>query len=312
MIFTVTFNPSIDYLIDVKDFALGNINRADGEIFVIGGKGINVSMILNNLGKDSVVTGFISGFTGEYIKVKLLECKYISNEFIQLDKGNSRINIKLNSIENNSKTETEINTSGPFVTNENYIKLYKKIEKLDKNDIIILSGSLAKGLDEKAYFDIAKICKTNKIKLVVDTSKKNLLEVCNCNPFLVKPNINELMEIFDVDIKNDFDVIKYGKELQNLGCENVLVSQGKDGAILLTKNKIYKSYAIKVIPKSTIGAGDSMVAGFIAEFERTNSFVESLKLATACSVATVCSNGIGTPDLIEKYLKEVKIQEIYV
>ncbi len=307
MIFTLTLNPSIDYLIKSDKIKLGELNRSDNGEFVIGGKGINVSLMLNNLEIKSQATGFISGFTGDYINSELSKYKYIKNDFFNLKNNEiTRINIKLKT----NESETEINNIGCEVTNDDFEYLKNYILKLNKCDTFILSGSLAKGLDEKAYCDLAKIFYQNSINFVVDSTKNNLLKTLKYKPLLIKPNINELKEIFNTNITTDNEIILYAKKLQSLGSKNVLVSMGERGAILLTKENTYKVKPIKINPISTVGAGDSMVAGFIAEYNKSKNYIEALKLGTACSIATSLSTSVGSLKEVEKYLKLIEIEEV--
>ncbi len=206
--------------------------------------------------------------------------------------------------------ETEINANGCLVDKANFKKLKSKVMKLGYGDIFILSGSLANGLTNNAYYELSEICFINNVKLIVDSTKNNLLQTLEFKPFLIKPNIYELMEAFNVEITKDEEVIKYSKKLQIMGAKNVLVSMGEKGSILVTKNTNYKAYPIKINPVSTIGAGDSMVAGFIAQYEKTKSYKASLKLASACSIATALCKSIGELELVEKYLNLTKIEEI--
>ncbi len=306
MIVTVTPNPSIDYLLNTDKLIQGNLNRIENERFVIGGKGINVSLMLNSLKINSIATGFISGFTGKYIEEEIQKYKYIDTNFININNNPTRINIKLKV----NDIETEINASGTSVSESEFNDLKKYISTLNNQDILILSGSIAKGLNNDMYMDLAKMCYNNKIKFIVDSTKNSLLKTLQYNPFLIKPNLEELMEIFDVELVLESDIIKYAKKLQEKGAKNVLVSMGNKGSILITDTKIYKALPIKLKEISTVGAGDSMIAGFIVEYEKSKDYVKALKLATACSISTVLSSSIGDIELINKYLKLIEIKEI--
>ncbi len=307
MIMTTTFNPSIDYLIESEQIKLGELNRVSNEQFVVGGKGINVSLMLNNLKIKSIATGFVAGFTGDFIKYELKKYEYISDQFFKINNNErTRINIKLKT----KNEETEINAKGCTVTIKNFNKLKNKILKLKPNDTFILSGSLANGLNSTTYYELAEICFINNIRLVVDSTKHNLLPTLEFKPFLIKPNIYELMELFNTNITSDDEIIVYAKKLQIMGAKNVLVSMGDKGAILVTKHITYKAYPVKIDPVSTIGAGDSMVAGFIAGYEKEKDYVKAFKLASACGLATALSSSVGTLELIEKYLNTIIIEEI--
>lgn len=298
MIYTITLNPALDYTIIIDKFNLNEINTSVREYILPGGKGINVSIILKRLGIDSVVLGFISGFTGEEIK-RLVETKKIETNFINLKTENSRINVKI--LEENR--ETAINSKGPLVEKKYIEELYQKLELLKKDDILVLSGSVPNGMDEDIYEKICEKIKEYNIKIVVDSTKELLLNTLKYNPFLIKPNHHELGEIFNTKITSKDEAIEYAKKLQKMGARNVLVSMGGDGSVLLDENgKSYKKEAIKnknVI--NTVGAGDSMVAGFLAGYLKYQNYEEALKLGISSATATVNSVYLGTKNEIIEY-----------
>jgi len=293
MIYTVTFNPALDYVIKVDNFALGAINRTRREDIYYGGKGLNVSTVLTNLGYESIALGFIAGFTGDVIE-KGAKSLGFCTDFIKVSEGLSRINVKLKSDE-----ETEINGQGPKITKEDIDKLFAKLEKLKEKDILILSGSIPNTLDEDIYEKIMERLQEKDIQIAVDATKDLLLNVLKYRPFLIKPNNYELGEMFNVILNNDDDIISYAKKLQEKGARNVLISMAGDGAILITENgEVFKSEVPKGEVKNSVGAGDSMVAGFIAGYLTNNNYEEALKMGTAAGSASAFSEGLATKEKV--------------
>ena len=303
MIYTVTLNPSIDYVINLKSLNIGQINRVNSENVYPGGKGINVSRVLKTLGYDNVATGFISGFTGDFIINSLCELD-VKSDFIKLNNGFTRINVKIKSNE-----ETEINGGGPHISDEKLKELFDKLSYLKEDDILILAGSIPSTLSEDLYEKIIKHVENNKVKVVVDATKNLLLNVLKYNPFLIKPNNHELEEIFNVKLDNLNDITTYAKKLQEMGARNVLVSMGKDGALLITENgQVLISNAPNGRVKNSVGAGDSMVAGFICGYLNSNSYEEALKLGSASGSATAFSSDLAKKELIHELIKEIKVE----
>ena len=298
MIYTITLNPALDYIIKLKELVPNEINTSESEYILPGGKGINVSIILKRLEVESVALGFISSFTGKEIQ-KLVEKEKIQTDFINLEEGHSRINVKILEDEK----ETAINSKGPLVDNKSIEKLYQKLSNLKENDILVLSGSIPKGIKEDIYEEICEKIKDKNVKIVVDSTKNLLLNALKYDPFLIKPNHHELGEIFNVQIVNQDLAIEYAKKLQQKGAQNVLVSMGEKGSILLDENgKSYKKAAISnknVI--NTVGAGDSMVAGFLAGYLKYKNYEDALKLGIASASATVNNVFLGTKDEINEY-----------
>lgn len=298
MIYTITLNPALDYIIAIEQIQLNEINTSQDEHILPGGKGINVSIILKRLEVDSIALGFISGFTGEEIK-RLVETEKIKTDFINLKTGNSRINVKILEEEK----ETAINSKGPAVNNKSIEELYQKLDIIKKDDILVLSGSTPKGIDESIYEKICEKIKEKNIKIVVDSTKNLLLNTLKYQPFLIKPNHHELGEIFNTEITNKDEALEYAKILQQNGARNVLVSMGSKGSVLLDENgKTYKKDVIKnknVI--NTVGAGDSMVAGFLAGYLKYQNYDEALKLGIASATATVNDVFLGTKEKILEY-----------
>ena len=303
MIYTVTLNPSIDYVINLKSLNTGQINRVNSENVYPGGKGINVSRVLKTLGYDNVATGFISGFTGDFIINSLCEFG-VKSDFIKLDNDFTRINVKIKSNE-----ETEINGGGPHISDEKLKELFDKLSDLKEDDILILAGSIPSTLSDDLYEKIIKHVEDNKVKVVVDATKNLLLNVLKYNPFLIKPNNHELEEIFNVKLDNLNDITTYAKKLQEMGARNVLVSMGEDGALLITENgQVLISNAPNGRVINSVGAGDSMVAGFICGYLNSNSYEEALKLGSASGSATAFSSDLAKKELIYELIKEIKVE----
>ena len=307
MIYTVTLNPSIDYIIETDKFKIGEVNRANKEELYPGGKGINVSLMLNELQVENTALGFLGGFIGEYIE-NTLASNGVNTEFIKLEKGFSRINLKIK-----NEVETEINGKGPHISEDNLQLLYKKIEKLKDEDILVLCGSIPKSLSNTLYQDIISMVAKKNVKVIVDATSNLLLNTLKYNPFLIKPNIHELEEIFDTKIDCIDSTIFYATKLKDMGAENVLISMGKDGALLIdSKGKIYLSNAPYGDVVNTVGSGDSMVAGFISGYLKTKDYKEALKLGASCGSATAFSSGIGEKKLIDTLKNEIEIKEICI
>lgn len=297
MVYTVTFNPSLDYVVNLNEFEAGSVNRSIKEKIFPGGKGINVSIVLKNLGIDNTALGFAAGFTGEEIVKRINEfgCK---TDFIKLEDGFSRINVKLK-----AEKESEINGCGPEISNEKLEELYEKLDSLSKGDILVLAGSIPGSLSDKIYMDILKRLENRKIKVVVDTTGKSLINVLKYKPFLIKPNNYEMSEIFEKNIESEEDLIKYGKKLIELGAENVLISRAENGAILIRKNgEVIVNKAPQGRAVNSVGAGDSMVAGFIAGFIEKEDFDYALKMGIAAGSASAFSEELATKDEVEAVL----------
>ena len=300
MIYTVTFNPAIDYVVKVPDLKLGSVNRTETDDVQLGGKGINVSVILNNLGVKNIALGFVAGFTGEKIK-NALEKEGVKTDFIELNKGLTRINVKIKADE-----ETEINGTGPDIPQSAVDELFEKLSALKNGDILILAGSIPKSMPDDIYEKIMERLSDKGIQFVVDATKDLLCNVLRYKPFLVKPNNFELEEIFNVKLDTDNDITTYAKKLQEKGARNVLVSMGGKGAILIDENgKDYKMDAVKGNVKNTVGAGDSMVAGFVAGFIEKNDYSYALKLGSASGSATAFSLNLATKQEIMDILQKM-------
>lgn len=300
MIYTITFNPALDYIINVRDYKEGAVNRTSKEKILPGGKGINVSVVLKNLGVESIALGFVSGFTGEIIR-NMLDDSKVKNDFVFLDNGFSRINVKIK-----AEKETEINGMGPGLEEKELNRLYEKLNVLSSGDYLVLAGSVPKNVDKDIYCGILKNIEKQNIKVIVDTTGNFLLNTLKYKPFLIKPNNFELEEIFGKTLNNDSEYEAYARKLQKRGARNVLVSLGKDGAILLTENgrvlKMKAPYG-KVI--NTTGSGDSMVAGFIAGYIEKEDFEYALKLGIASGSASAFSENLATKEEITEIFKKL-------
>ncbi len=297
MIYTITFNPAIDYVIHTDNIRTGEVNRTSSETYFIGGKGINVSVVLAELGVKSVALGFVAGFTGDAIENGLLR-KGISTDFIKLDNGFSRINVKIKSDE-----ETEINGQGPEISDEAIAELFRKLDSINSGDILVLAGSIPKSLDSDIYEKILSYCDGKGVRFVVDASGSLLLNVLKYKPFLIKPNNHELGEMFGVKASSSADIEKYALKLREMGARNVLVSMAGDGAVLFAEDgNIYSCGVCKGTVRNSVGAGDSMVAGFIAGIA-DGDYSHALKLGTACGGATAFSDDLAVKEDIDRLLK---------
>ena len=301
MIYTITFNPALDYIVKMDEFNLGHVNRSGNEFVYAGGKGINVSIVLNNLGVKSKALGFIAGFTGDEIerRVRDFGC---DTEFIKLSSGMSRINVKIK-----ADVESEINGGGPDISEEALNNLYSQLDKLAEGDILVLAGSVPKTMPTDVYERIMERLQEKNVKFIVDTTGESLLKVLKYNPFLIKPNHHELGDLFGVKLNNKEDVIEYAKKLKNMGAQNVIISMAGDGAVLIDSNgDVTTSNVPKGIVKNSVGAGDSMVAGFIAGYLNSEKVEEGFKLGVATGSASAFSEGLATKDYVYELLEQVK------
>lgn len=302
MIYTVTFNPSIDYAIITDGFTLGGINRTMSETILAGGKGINVSTVLYNLGCESVALGFTAGFTGKEIE-RLVTRSGVRSDFITLKSGMSRINVKLK-----DKTETEINGSGPEIDSQSLNALMAKLSALGEGDYLVLAGSIPSTLPDTVYLDIMQMLSGKGVNIVVDASKNLLLNVLPQKPFLIKPNNIELSEMFGVPTLYDKDeIIAYAQKLQQMGARNVLVSMAGDGAVFVSEDGLkLKSEAPSGVVINSVGAGDSMVAGFLAGYIESGDFEKAFRLGIASGSASTFSRFLATSDEIYAILSRLE------
>lgn len=297
MIVTVTFNPSLDYVIDVDHFKTGEINRTKKENIYPGGKGINVSIVLKHLGIDNTAIGFTAGFTGNEIEKRLQEMR-IQTDFIHVQNGLSRINVKMR-----SDSETEINGKGPDITNEDIAMLYEKLDALTEGDMLVLSGSIPQTLPETMYRDIMEHLKNKKLNIIVDASKELLTDTLIYRPFLIKPNHHELGEIYHTEIKTKEDALFYAGKLQKEGARNVLVSMAGQGAVMLSESgQKLEASAPKGTLKNSVGAGDSMVAGFLAGYVRERNERSAFQMGIAAGSASAFSEWLAEEAEIKQLL----------
>lgn len=291
MIYTVTFNPALDYILELDKLEIGKIQKSKTELILPGGKGINVSTVLTNLEVDNKALGYKAGFVGAEIE-RLLKNMNIKTDFIDLGEGNSRINVKISGEE-----ETAINTNGPSIGEDKILELLKKLKILNENDYLVLSGSIPSSIKDDIYEKICSIVKKQNVKIVVDATQKLLVQALKYNPFLIKPNNEELGEIFGVEIHTKEDAYVYGKKLKEMGAQNVLVSMGKTGAALIDEagtEYFLKSPEGKRV--NTVGSGDSMVAGFIAGFLKYNNYNDALKMGVSAGSASALSKYLATKE----------------
>lgn len=297
MVYTVTFNPAIDYVVHTGEMKLGATNRSEREEMYFGGKGINVSIVLRELGIDSKAFGFTAGFTGEAIEKGLADVG-IDTDFVRLEKGNSRINVKIKASE-----ETELNGQGPDIDDKAISALFEKLDKLSDGDTLVLAGSIPSSLPADIYERILERLSGRNIRAVVDATKDLLLNVLKYKPFLIKPNNHELGEMFGVTFNSDEEIETYARKLQEMGAVNVLVSMAGDGAILIDEyGKMHRCGVCKGVVKNSVGAGDSMVAGFTAGV-LNGDYEYALKLGTAAGGATAFSDGLATKEEITELVK---------
>ena len=321
MIYTLTLNPSIDYIVDIENFSIGNLNRCKAEKINAGGKGINVSIVLNNLGIETCALGFVAGFTGIEIENALQNMK-IKSDFVHIKDGFSRINIKMRcfgknveNVENaasaetfqNIPLETEINGLGPKIFSIYIEEIMQKLQTLQNGDTLVLAGSIPKTLPSDFYCKIMQSLQNKSVNFVVDATGDALLKALQYKPFLVKPNLQELADFFGIskiEIKKNNAIEKYAKKLQSMGAKNVLVSLAEKGALLVFQNgKIIKKPAPKCNLVNSVGAGDSMIAGFLASFLQNKNYETSLKFGISAGTASASSENLATKAEIEKVYK---------
>lgn len=300
MVYTVTFNPAIDYVMFTDEMKKGRVNRSNSEEIYFGGKGINVSLVLKELGIPSKALGFVAGFTGDAIENGIRE-KGIETDFVHLKNGFSRINVKIK-----SDDETDLNGQGPKIDDEALGELFDKLSEIKDGDTIVLAGSIPNTLPSDIYERILGTLSDRLVKTVVDATKDLLLNVLKYKPFLIKPNNYELGEMFGVTLTTDEEIAEYAERLRKMGARNVLVSMAGDGALLLDENgNTHRCGVCKGTVKNSVGAGDSMVAGFIAG-SQNGDFDYALKLGTATGGATAFSDGLAQKDEIYRLLEQLQ------
>ena len=300
MIYTVTFNPSLDYIVSMDGFALGKTNRTTKEQMLAGGKGINVSTVLRNLGIENIALGFIAGFTGQELK-RMAKAQGLSTDFIELSEGATRINVKLKDHDG-----TEINGMGPKISAEAVEQLMSQLARLQSGDSLVLAGSIPSSMSSEIYRDIMRELQSKGIQFVVDATKDLLLNVLEFQPFLIKPNNYELGEIFGVELLTRESVVPYAKKLQERGARNVLVSMAGEGAVLVAETgEVFMSAAPKGVLINAVGAGDSMVAGFLAGWEESHDYEQAFRMGLAAGSASAFSELLATKEEIEELYKKL-------
>lgn len=302
MIYTITLNPSLDYIVELDQIHIGELNRTKKESKFPGGKGINVSQVLKRLEVDSKALGFLGGFTGDYIE-NILKSLKVDTDFVKVNED-TRINVKLK-----AEQETEINANGPSITKEDFEALKRKIRELTNEDTLVLAGSIPSTMPETTYEELVKICSEKGTKFVVDAEGELLKKVIPYKPFLIKPNHHELGELFNTVISTCEEVIPYGRELVRMGAQNVIVSMAEKGAVFINQNMTFISSVPKGEVKNSVGAGDSLVAGFLATFQLTNSLEEAFRFSVAAGSATAFSMGLCTREKVESLLPQVYLEK---
>lgn len=303
MIYTVTFNPAIDYVLEVDNFESGAVNRVKNNEKFAGGKGINVSRVLNNLSVKSIALGFIGGFTGKFIQNSLEE-QNIETNFIKVE-DDTRINVKLK-----SSVETEINGSGPNITSEDLDKLFKIVNNLTSDDYLVLAGNVQKSVPSDIYSIIQKKCISNNVKVIVDTTGDTLVSTLKNKPFLIKPNNHELGEIFNKKLETKEDIIFYAKKLIEMGAQNVIISMAEKGALLINATGVYNATPAKGTVKNSVGAGDSVIGGFLAKYSQNKDMIEAFRYGAASGSTTAFSKDLCTKENVEHYLSQVVVTKI--
>lgn len=300
MIYTVTFNPAIDYVVELVSFNLGEINRTTREYMNLGGKGVNVSRVLTNLEVPNVALGFVAGFTGDALR-NGLERMGVKTDFISLEEGNTRINVNIKGVE-----ETDINARGPEIPNSAIDELFKKLDNLQSGDTLVLAGSIPTSLPNDMYERIMERLYGKGIRFVVDATRDLLVKSLKYEPFLIKPNNHELGEIFGLELTTDNEIIYYARELKKQGAKNVLISMAGDGAILVDENDVaHKIGTPKGKVKNSVGAGDSMVAGFCAGYLEKGDYKYALRMGTAAGSASAFSESLATKQEVIDLLNKI-------
>ncbi len=304
MIYTVTLNPSIDYIMEVEEMDIGKTNRSTNELFYLGGKGINVSIVLNALNLKTTALGFLGGFSGQYIETMLKDYPLIHPCFVQVNEP-SRINVKLK-----GQKETEINGSGPIITNKQNEALKKQINELKDASCVVLAGSKAQALEHNWYELVASQLYQKGIPFVVDIASKDLISLLTYQPILIKPNVDELEALFDLPCHHEQTMIELALKLHHMGAKHVVVSQGKDGALMVCQEGIFKAKNPPGTLVNSVGAGDSLVAGFVAGYQLYQDAVQAFSLGVACGSATAYSSHLATKEMIELLQSHVEIEKI--
>ncbi|APP10332.1 phosphofructokinase [Lactobacillus delbrueckii subsp. delbrueckii DSM 20074 = JCM 1012] len=303
MIYTVTVNPALDYVLQLPEVKDGETNRSSDTQFLAGGKGINVSQILNQLGVDNTAWGFVGGFTGEEL-IRQLNVKKISSDFVRIS-DDTRVNVKIHAQE-----ETEINAAGPDITDQEVAAFKSRLDDLEAGDVVVLSGSLAPSLPTDFYESLLPLIREKGAEFVVDTTGEALLRTLKFNPLVIKPNHHELADLFDTSFSSTADMLEAAKKLQKLGAQNVMISMAGEGAYLVTADHVYHANAATGTVVNSVGAGDSMIAGFVGTWFEKHDAVEGLRVGSACGGATAFTEDIAVKSQIDAVLPQIKIDVV--
>ena len=303
MIYTITLNPALDYSLETSKFDLGKLNLSEKAYFLGGGKGINVSKVLKNFNVESTAIGFLGGFTGNFIKEELKE-KNIKEDFVEV-LGNTRVNIKIKT----GEVETELAGLSPEINENHVLALKEKLGNIQDGDILVLSGSVPKSLKTTIYKELVEGLDKD-IKVILDTRGEAFVETLKVKPFLVKPNHHELEEFCGKELHSIEEIVEGARTIQKLGVQNVIVSMGKDGSILLTEDSVYKGNVPKGTLKNSVGAGDSMVAGLVSKLAQGESLLEAYKFGIASGSATAFSHNLATKDEVLALLNQINIIKV--
>ncbi len=303
MIYTVTVNPALDYVLQLPEVKDGETNRSSDTQFLAGGKGINVSQILNQLGVDNTAWGFVGGFTGEEL-IRQLNVKKISSDFVRIS-DDTRVNVKIHAQE-----ETEINAAGPDITAQEVAALKSRLDDLEAGDVVVLSGSLAPSLPTDFYESLLPLIREKGAEFVVDTTGEALLRTLKFNPLVIKPNHHELADLFDTSFSSTADMLEAAKKLQKLGAQNVMISMAGEGAYLVTADHVYHANAATGTAVNSVGAGDSMIAGFVGTWFEKHDAAEGLRVGSACGGATAFTEDIAVKSQIDAVLPQIKIDVV--
>ncbi|GHN17070.1 1-phosphofructokinase [Lactobacillus delbrueckii] len=303
MIYTVTVNPALDYVLQLPEVKDGETNRSSDTQFLAGGKGINVSQILNQLGVDNTAWGFVGGFTGEEL-IRQLNVKKISSDFVRIS-DDTRVNVKIHAQE-----ETEINAAGPDITAQEVAAFKSRLDDLEAGDVVVLSGSLAPSLPTDFYESLLPLIREKGAEFVVDTTGEALLRTLKFNPLVIKPNHHELADLFDTSFSSTADMLEAAKKLQKLGAQNVMISMAGEGAYLVTADHVYHANAATGTAVNSVGAGDSMIAGFVGTWFEKHDAAEGLRVGSACGGATAFTEDIAIKSQIDAVLPQIKIDVV--
>ncbi len=303
MIYTVTVNPALDYVLQLPEVKDGETNRSSDTQFLAGGKGINVSQILNQLGVDNTAWGFVGGFTGEEL-IRQLNVKKISSDFVRIS-DDTRVNVKIHAQE-----ETEINAAGPDITAQEVAAFKSRLDDLEAGDVVVLSGSLAPSLPTDFYESLLPLIREKGAEFVVDTTGEALLRTLKFNPLVIKPNHHELADLFDTSFSSTADMLEAAKKLQKLGAQNVMISMAGEGAYLVTAEHVYHANAATGTAVNSVGAGDSMIAGFVGTWFEKHDAAEGLRVGSACGGATAFTEDIAVKSQIDAVLPQIKIDVV--